>query len=273
MIKCLFIGLMLIGALNAGAQRVADTMAILRDFDDVMNFAVQPYVHFTAKVTIQNGPMVPPGDTGRLMHAEFYKLHDDLYYGVEAQELYLQDSLMVRVDHEHRMVQIERVDVATKKNLDLLPLKRKDKDKLFRSRYSASRVPGQGDTAEIRFASAPLAHYPGSRALTTRVVYTRTTHLPLLMAIKTSVWEPESDAATTELRSNGFNVQQMKQETGGVRGLVMSQTTAMQFTNIQLTEQSVSAMPQWTRRLSYDPATGKFSAIGICDGYRVFKGF
>ena len=273
MIKSFFTGLMVIGTLGGRAQKVADTMAIIRDFDNVMEFAVQPYVHFTAKVILSNGPMLPPGDTGRVMHAEFYKLRDDLYYGIEAQEVYLQDSLMVRVDHEHRMIQIDRVDVATKKNLDVLPLKRKDKDKLFRNRYSASRVAGRGDTTEIRFASAPAARYPGSRALAVRVVYSRNAHLPLLMEITTTVWEPESEEATAGLRSNGFNVQQMKQETGGVRGLVMSQTAAMQFGSVQLTEQSAGAMPLWTRRLAYDPVSGEFSAIGVCDGYRVMKAF
>lgn len=269
-----FITTLLLTAISAAhAQRRSDTAALIREFDKVTGFAIQPNVHFTAVVTLRSGPMLPAGDTGRILHAEFYKSGDDLYYGTEAQEMYLEDSLMVKVDHVHKLIQIDRVDVATKKNLDVLPLKKKEQDRMFRSRYIITPLPDQGDTSGILFRSVAGGAPQSPMGTAVRLLYSHSDHLPLLMETTVSLWQQETEAVRTALRSSGFNLARMTEEKDGLRALVMTQTTSLQFLKIELSDEQARQIPVWTRRLTYNPSSGNYTATGNCAGYRVIKAY
>jgi hypothetical protein len=266
-----FIGLLCAG--SAGAQRTSDTAAVIKELDAVMGFAVQPYVHYTSVMAMLTGPMLPPGDTGRIVHADFYKYKDDLCYRSEAQEVYLQDSLMVQVDHQHKVIQIGRVDVATKKNMDLLPLKRKDRDRLLRNRYTITKLPDQGDTSAIVLKSQTGGTRENPIGTEVMMQYTKSGHLPLLMRLTVRQREPASAAMSAVLRTNGFDVQRMTEEAGGVRSLVMTQVASMRFGEVELTEEKAMGMPLWKERLSYDAASGEYRGKGSCSGYQIIKTF
>ena len=256
---------------RALAQPAADTAAVIREFDDVMAFAVQPYVHFTSVMALHSGPMLPPGDTGRILHSNFYKYEDNLYYGNEQEEMYLQDSLMIRVNHRQKVIQISKVDVSTKKNMDILPLKRADRQRLLRNRYTIAKMPDRGDTGVI--VIRPQAGRSAGQSMNTEILmeYTKSSHLPLLMRMTTL--QRTSEAMSGALKANGFDVVHMSEERDGIRSLIMTQTASMRFETMETAKETARHMPLWTDKIAYDPMSGNYMGKGDYSDYRIIKTF
>ena len=255
------------------AQADEDTSAVIREFDNLMAFATQPHLHYSFVLALHSGPMLPPADTGQILHGNFYKSGDDLYYGTEQDETYLQDSLMIVVDRRREMIQINRVDVATKKNMDLLPLAKKKRQKLFRNEYTISKMPDQGDTGTMVMRSHPIR--TGARITTAEILtqYSKSGQVPLLMRLTTEVRQQQSPQILQMLRTSGYDVQQMSVDQGGIRSLLVSSTMSMRYGTMDTTEATAQRMPWWKDRIAYDPRTGNFSGKGECRGYRVIKTF
>jgi hypothetical protein len=255
------------------AQRAADTTATIKEFNAVMAFAVQPYVYYTSVTALRSGPMLAPADTGRILHGRFYKYEDDLYYGNEQEEMYLQDSLMIWVDHHRKTIRIGKVDVATKKNMDLLPLSKKDRQKLLRSGYIIGQLPDRGDTGAIVFRTKTSHEALQTAGTEVLLEYTKKEHLPLLMRMTTRVREQQTEAISTMLRSSGFDVQRMGEDVDGVRSLIMTETASVRFGTMETTKEKAMQMPVWKDKIAYDPLSGNFSGKGNYYGYQVIKTF
>jgi hypothetical protein len=267
----LLIFLLLATGAPAIAQSAADTAAVIGEFDEVMAFAVQPYVHFTCVMALHAGPMLPPGDTGRILHSDFYKYEDNLYYGNEQEEMYLQDSLMIRVNHHQKVIQISKVDVATKKNMDILPLKRTDRQKLLRNRYTIGKMPDRGDTGVI--VIRPQAGRTAGESMNTEILmeYAKSSHLPLLMRMTTR--QRASETVAGALKANGFDVVHMVEEEAGIRSLIMTQTASMRFETMDTTKETAMHMPLWKDKIAYDPMSGNYMGRGDYTDYRIIKTF
>jgi hypothetical protein len=267
----LLIFLLLATGARVFAQPAADTAAVIREFDDVMAFAVQPYLHFTSVMALHSGPMLPPGDTGRILHSNFYKYEDNLYYGNEQEEMYLQDSLMIRVNHHQKVIQISKVDVATKKNMDILPLKRMDQQKLLRNRYKIGKMPDRGDTGVI--VVRPQEGRMAGESMNTEILmeYTKSSRLPLLMRMTTR--QRASETMSGALKANGFDVVHMSAEENGIRSLIMTQTASMRFETMETTKEMAMHMPLWKDKIAYDPMSGNYIGKGEYSDYRIIKTF
>lgn len=273
--RSIFLGFVLLLVISrAGmAQRSTDTSAVIREFNDVMAFTVQPYLHYTSVTSLRTGPMTPLADTGRILQGSFYKYDDDLYYGSDQEEMYLQDSLMIKVDHLHKTIQVSKVDVATKKNMDLLPLKKMDRQKLLRSHYTISKMPEEGDTESIVIRSLAARDVGQSGGQEMLMEYTKQGHLPLLMQITVRIREQATDQVEGMLKSSGFDVQQMREDLAGQQSLVMTQTASVRFGAMETTREAAMQMPLWKEKLSYDPVSGNYSGKGDYSGYRIIKTF
>jgi hypothetical protein len=255
------------------AQADEDTTAFIREFDNLMAFATQPHLYYSFVLALHSGPMLPPADTGQILHGNFYKSGDDLYYGTEQSETYLQDSLMIEVDRRREIIRINRVDVATKKNMDLLPLAEKKRQKLFRNEYTISKMPDQGDTGAMVMRSHPIR--TGAQITTAEILtqYSKSGQVPLLMRLTTELRQQESPQARQMLKTSGYDVRQMSVEQGGVRSLLVRNTISMRYGAMDTTESTARRMPLWKDRIAYDPRSGNFSGKGEYGGYRVIKTF
>jgi hypothetical protein len=219
---------------SATAQTSRDTTAVIKEFNEVMAFAVQPYLHYSNILSFRSGPLINLADTGQTLHGSFYKDGDDLYYGNEQEETFWQDSLMIHVDHHRKMIQVSKVDIASKKNMDILPLKKMDKQRLLRSHYTIARLPEQGDTEYIVIRSQEGKIPIGAAATEMLLAYTRQGHLPLLMKVTMRLRQPASGQAEEVLQSKGFDVSKMREEKDGQSVLVMTQTASVQFKAIEM---------------------------------------
>lgn len=271
--KIKFLLLLLCSIHVANAQSQGDTTAIIREFNQVMSFAVHPYLYFNSIMLMHGGPMADPGKTGNTLHNEFYKMEDDLYYGNEQEEIYLQDSLMVRINHSRKTIQLSKVDVATKKRMDLLPLKKGDMQKMLREHCLLSRPADEGDTGQIIIRSPEKRSPRGFMSSEMIVRYNRQSHLPVLMELDMHVRQDETEQLLDMLKDQGFDVVKMEQEKDGKKSLTMTQIASVLFGAIEMTKEKAIQMPLWKERIDYDDQLKNYSGKGRCEGYEIVKTF
>lgn len=262
-----------IAACCVQGQRPSDTTALIKEFNQVMSFSVQPYLHYSSVISLYRSPMTDTTGKNNVLHNEFYKVLDDLYYGNEQEEFYLQDSLMVRINHARKLIQLSKVDVASKKKVDVLPLKKNDMQKMLRERCILSGAPLQGDTEQIIIQSPERQSPQGFMSSDMAVKYERGTHLPVQMELSMHVRQDETEQMVEVLKAEGFDVRKMELEKDGKMTLTMTQTASVYFGNIEMTKTKAEQMPLWTASVTYDEASGNFSGKGRCEGYEVIKTF
>jgi hypothetical protein len=249
--KKYLIPFLLATGLSTHAQHYTDTSALIREFDKVMAFAVQPYLHYTSITTLRNGSPDNATNNDNILHGNFYKVNDDLYVGNEQEEMYLQDSLMIRVNHPRKTIQLNRVDLASKKRMDILPLKKMDMQKMLREHYTIAAMPDVGDTGRILIRSRE-GEGPGRAAgMEMLLKYTRQMHLPLLMEI-TIILPQQGAASTTDM---------------------VTETVSIRFGTIGMTREQTVQMPLWKEKIVYDDGSGTFRGTGSYEGYEVIKTF
>jgi hypothetical protein len=263
--------LALVGSVRG--QHFRDTVAVIRELNDVMAFAARPYVYYSSTTTLRAGPMRNMMDTGTVLHGKLYKVDDDFYYGTEAEEMFVQDSLMIRINHNRKEITVQRVNMTTKKNLDLLPLKKVDMQKRLRNRYLISELSGSGDTGIITLRSPDNKGLTRIQSSEMRVEYRKDNHYPLLLQITTGLRENGSDQARETLKSEGFDVERMQAKFNGLPCLVVRQTSSVRFDALSTDKEKAQEMPRWTEKLAFDRVTGQFSGTGNCIGYTVKKLF
>jgi len=266
-------GLLMLMICHASAQKRSDTTAVIKEFNQVMAFSVQPYLHYSSIISLRSGPMTDTAKGNSVLHNEFYKVQDDLYYGNEQEEIFLQDSLMVRVSHSRKSIQLSKVDMETKKRVDILPLKKTDMQKMFRERCTLSRLPDEGDIGQILISTHEKQAPQGFVSSDMLVVYHRGSHLPVRMEMSMHVRNEENEQMTQVLKANGFDVVKMVSEKDGKRSLAMTRTASVSFGEIDITKEKATKMPLWRDRVNYDDNSKNYSGKGRCEGYEVIKTF
>jgi hypothetical protein len=257
----------------ASAQHFRDTLAVIRQLNDVMAFAAQPYVYYSSTTTLRAGPMRNVMDTGMVLHGKLYKVGDDFYYGTEAEEMLVQDSLMIRINHDRKEITVQRLDMTTKKNIDLLPLKKVDMQRLLRNRYLISELSGSGDTGVITIQSHDNKEMTRLQSSEMRVEYRKENHYPVLIQITTRMRQDGTEQAREMLRSEGFDVERMQAKFNGLPCFVVNQTSTVRFDELSIDKEQAQHMPRWKEKLVYDQRSGQFSGMGHCTGYTVKKMF
>lgn len=225
-------------------QHAKDTIQVIHDFNDVMAFAVQPYVYYSSTTLMTGGQSHDGRDSVIRLKGKFYKLEDDMYYSAGEEELFLQDSTMVHIDHKRKAITIQHIDMATKKNIDLLPLKKIDKQRLLRGHYLISEAPSGADTGVIviRARQGRLVSQLSSAEM--RVEYRKDNHLPLLMQLTVKINRAGSD---------------------------QNEMAAVRFDEISMQKDQAQHMPLWRDKVTYDQDAGLYNGVGDCAGYAVIK--
>lgn len=268
-----FLMLLLFAASQAGhTQKRSDTSAFIKDFNKVMSFAVQPYLYYNSITSMRTSPLYKGADTGKVLRTTFFKANTDMYYGNEQEEIYLQDSLMVRINHMRKMIQLSKVDLRAKENMNVLPLKKMDMQKMLREQYTITELPVTGDSGKLIIRSREKNTPQGIQQQEVQLVYDRKNYLPGLLQVIMYRWQPETQPLLNMLAAQGIDGQKMLEQKNGQSFIVMSQTAAIQFTSINATKEQAMQMPVWTDKLSYSDSNG-FSGKGTCEGYQVVKTF
>lgn len=265
--------MLLILSLAGMAQKKSDTTALINEFNKVLEFAVQPNVFYSSITSMHNTPDIRMADSTGVLHGNFYKLNNDLYYGNEKDEMYLQDSLMITISHIRKTIQVSKVDFESKGKMNLLPLTKLSMQKILRENYTITKSRDETDTVKIILRSQEKEGPQGTTSNEMILAYGNNSLRPFQVDITLHIKQPVSDQLLSMLSGQGINPQKLIKEEDGVQYLLFSQTAVIRFEEMAFTKEKAQQMPLWKDKIAYDEAEQLFKGKGSYEDYEIIKTF
>lgn len=258
--------------ISSFSQTTEDTAGLATEFGKLMSFANQPCLYYTTLTRINSTPVLEAQDTASY-HGVFYKNHSDMYYNNGREELYLEDSLMIQINHDRKSIWISKVDIASKDRMNGMPVNNSQVQELFRKKYTITKSRLSSNTS--RFDLIARQNRTTSTAVTTTIglEYETKNHSPLLMEIMMQMQQPVTDETYTLLINENPEHRKLLQISGGINYLVRAQNIIVTFVDFNNTKEAAGKMPSWKQILDYNDAVKEFTAKALYTDYEVTKTF
>jgi hypothetical protein len=270
--KIFLVTLLLAFCCAGNAQEGKDTAGIVREFRKLMEFMRRPYVFYTTKTTIASRPVIVPQDTAT-MQGRFYKNGTDVYYSNGPDEVYLQDSLMVQVNHERKSIWISRVDMKSKEKMNVLQVGNDQLLQIMQNNYSMQNTMLDHRTIQLHFASRQMQGHSTYLTSLMDLQYDEKTDLPQQLSVEIRMQQPASDAMVAAFKEQGIDVSKLIETINGARWLVRTQKMTTAFNEISNEKKIAMQMPWLTSVLDYDIGGAKFTAKAAYTAYEITKTF
>ena len=196
-----------------------------------------------------------------------------MYYNNGAEEVYLQDSLLVQVNNERKSIWVSKVDLAGKEKLQHLSFGNRQLQELMRKRYTLQQVELPNQTAGFQLQAKQLKGQSTYITSTVHLAYGTNDHLPRTMQVEIKLQQPANDELMRQIRDGGIDENGLLQQIDGKEYIVRTQQLNTVFAGFDNTEQKAKQMPVWTSILLYNAADQSFSGTGIYADYEVTKTF
>lgn len=258
-----------IATLKANAQ---DTTAMLKEFSKVMSFSVQPYLHYTSITKMEASPVMQPQDTITIK-GEFYKNETNLYLSNQKEDMFMEDSFFVQINHERKSIWISKVDMETKEKMNILPLGNKDLQELFSKNYSISKMVIDERSSRLNFETKQYFDSVSVAVVNIDLQYSGKSFLPELLQMNVNMKQQIPDEQIQQLKDQGTDTRQLIQKIGNSNYLVRNQRVKVTFENIDNTKEKAMQIPSWKEKLNYNLIENEFSGKGVYSDYEVIKIF
>jgi len=254
------------------SQPLQDTAAMVKEFRKVMNFALQPYVYYTTVTNISSDPIIEATDT---LHTNgiFYKNNTDIYYENGPETVYLQDSLLIQVNHERKTIWVSRVDMASKERLNTMPVGNKQLQEIMRKNYSMNTSVTDSNTNRLHFETRQRVGQSGVVSNRINLDYTASDHLPNAMEIEMHMQQPADEDMISQIKAQGVDDSKLIQLINGAKYLVRMQKLQMVFGAIDFSKEKAAQMPLWKEVITFNPAEQQYTGKAALTGYEVTKTF
>jgi hypothetical protein len=267
--KKILVLLFTVATFGAKAQ---DTAAMIKEFNKVMSFAVQPYVYYTSYTKLEANPVLQPEDTMNTK-GEFYKYGNNLYYSNKQEEMFLEDSLFIQVNHDQKTIWVSKVDVETKDKMNILPLGDKKIQELFRKEFTISKTEVDEKSSRLNFEAKQYFDSISLVMVNIGLQYSGKKFMPELLDMNVNMKQLITDEQIEELKNQGADIKQAIQTVGGNNYFIRSQRVTVTFENVDNSKEKAQQIPQWQDKLNYNPANNEFSGKGIYSDYEITKTF
>ena len=256
---------------KAKCQTDSDIAAIAANYGKVMAFTKQPYLHYTTVIAMHSIPVFEAKDTATLQ-GEFFKYLDNFYSNNGLEEIYIQDSFLVSVNHERKSIWISKVDMASKKKMDLLPATTMQMQALLIKNYTATQKVLNDSTSQLDFFEREKNN---GKAISTSLIleYNSKNFLPTILEIKAKIRQPAEDEILAAINNEYIGSNRIYEVIDGVNFLVRTQEMHVVFSDINYAEALAIKMPSWKTVLDYDPTQNEFIATLSYAGYEVTSTF
>jgi hypothetical protein len=262
--------LLALATINANAQ---DTTAMLRDFNKVMSFSVQPYLHYTSVTKMEASPVMQPQDTVTML-GEFYKNQTNLYLNNQREEMFLEDSFFIQINHDRKSIWISKMDVDTKDKMNIMPLNDKNLREMFRKNFVISKTTVNEKTERLNFETKQYFDSVSVVIVNIGLQYSGKNFMPQLMDMQVKMKQHIPDQQIQMLKGQGTDTRQAIQKIDGINYLIRNQRVTVIFKNIDNTKEKAMQMPSWKDKLNYNAADNEFTAKGtMYSDYEITKTF
>ena len=268
--KNILLSLALFAGLTAFGQQ--DTASMITDFNKVMAFSVQPYLHYKAAMKMSSTPIIQAEDT-LSTESEFYKNLNNICFRNSLGEMFIADSLFIEIDKRHKKITLSRIDENTLKKMNVLPLNSKEMRELFKQRYTISRNGSPGSMNKLNFSSKQSQDSTMSVVLNIGLQYSVKDYLPEVIEMSIDMKQQLSGDDIQQMIAEDPASKQMVHTENGTDYLKRTQKVTITFGDIDNTEFSVAKMPNWKENINYNLSTGELTPTGIYSDYEIIKNF
>lgn len=255
---------------NAQSQTAAETAKMADNFSKVMAFTQQPYLHYRTVTKMTALPVLEQKDTATLM-GEFFKNRDDFYSNNGMEEVFIQDSFLVRVNHERKSIWISKVDIASKKRFDILPVNSKQLEALFLKNYAITSTILNDSISRMDFIAKQKDDKASSATI--RLEYNIKKSLPTIIELKATLRQPADEAILATLNKEHIDSTKLIKIIDGTSFLVRTQQKHIAFEDIDNAPETATKMPSWKTVLEFDTANNEFVATASYKEYEVTQTF
>lgn len=253
----------------AGAK-AQDTTALLKEFNKVMSFAVQPYVHYIAYTKMEAVPVMQPEDTLN-MQGEFYKNETSLYYSNRQEEMFLEDSFFIQINHDRKSIWISRLDVDTKEKMNVIPLSNKKLHELFLKKYTISKTEVNENSNRLNFESKQHSDSLPEIMVNIALQYSRKKFMPEQWEMNVKMKQAITEEMAQQFKSQG--AEQVVKSINGNNYFMRDQHVTVTFGSIDNSKEKAMQMPSWKQKLDYNTNSNEFSAKNMYSDYEITKTF
>lgn len=247
-----------------------DTASLVKEFNKVMSFSVQPYLHYTTYTKMEASPVLQQEDT-LSDEGEFFKNGNDIYYKSSREEMFLEDSFFIRINDEKKTIWVSKVDVNTKDKMNVLPLSVTKMRKLFQKEFVISKTTVNKESSRLNFH--PSSGSLSGISIEIGLQYSNEKKLPELMQLDVNMKQPATDEVVQQVKSRSPHGAQLVQVIEGQPYILRHQGVTIRFENIDHSKEKAMQIPSWKNRISFNQADGVFIGKGIYSDYEVTKTF
>jgi hypothetical protein len=257
---------------TAFCQSATDTAALVKEFRKVMNFATQPYLHYTTVTQMQAQPVIEAADTATTQGV-FYKNQTNIYYLNGAEEIYLEDSLLVRINNNRKTIWLSKVDMASKEKMNSSPVSSKQFTELMRKKYTIQKSATNNRNGFLRFESKENTGISSAVSTIIGLEYDEKNYLPRNIQVSISMQQPATDEMISSIKNQGIEENKLIQLINEKKWLVRSQTAITTFKSISNKKESVLQMPSYKQILDFNIIEQIYTAKGKYSEYELTKTF
>lgn len=254
------------------AQTSTDTAGLIKEFNKVMSFTAQPYLYYTTITKMSAEPVIEALDTLN-MKGEFFKNNMEIYSNNGREEMYLQDSLMIEINNERKTIWVQKVDMATKANLNLLPVNTKEITEQFKKNYSISKSQVSEDVSRLYFEEKKSPYSTSATTTLIVVEYSEKNWLPRSIEITINLKQPVDDEIIEAIRAEGLDEAKLVKTVNGEKQVIRKQKVSIVFTAIENDKEKLAKMPSYKSGFEFDALTMDFIGKGKYRDYEVTKTF
>lgn len=247
-----------------------DTTAMIKDFNKVMSFSVQPYLYYTAYTKVDVSSVLEAEDTLGLK-GEFYKNQASLYYNNNNEEMFLDDSIFIQINHDKKSIWISRVDESSKEKMSQIPLSNKELQQLFQKKYSISKSKINEQTDRLNFETKPRQDSLSEITVNISLDYSGKMFIPQELGLNVKVKQVVSDSDIEQMKNAKVDVNSAIQKIGGANYFINNQKVRIVFTGIDFSKEKASKIPVWANKVDYDKVSTEFKGKGAYSDYEVVK--
>jgi hypothetical protein len=257
-----------VGSCHVYGQEPAQLEGLIKKFAAILAFQEQENVYYTTETRTVETPFDPDKDSIP-REGIFYKNGHCMYAGTGMDELFIEDSLTVQINHGTTTIWIDKLGKKDKEPMNGLSLTSKEITRMIAKGFTGTISTSPDGSAVIHLATRPPDFSGAGTSTAIALEYWESTGLPKSITVNI-VRQQLADSLTVQaIKMEGRPYGELIKEIRGVEYLVTSHQIKVRFTKIEINQQSGRDIPTYRDKVIYNPATRKFSGVGIYSDYEI----
>lgn len=263
--------LLLLCTKNSYAQKQKDTIQVLKDWNKVMAFFIQPYLAVKTHTSIQTSPILDTKDT-LSTNGLYYKMLGQIYSSSGMQEHYTQDSFMVTINHTVKKIMIRKGIVADKLSPNILPLSQQHLQQYIMEHSVIAKRELENNVFEITISTQANENSITNNNTTISIQYNNLFE-PLKFIVSNKLKMDVNEDVLNYLNIQKIDTAQLIKTIEDKRYIIREQKMIVEFEQLKTTKEFALLMPKLKDKFSITNAGKDIFPLEEYSNYQLIKTF